>query len=253
MQDKKNQNILFTKDNSSKNRARLSKLLKKYPFSLNIQYKHLELNTLHDKVIDPVEVKRLSIFAIDKQFLKMKFKKLNSHKDSYWLNTEANQAVIQQRNEPKESEQIDSNLENESPIIEPNELNQSDDLTVEQGTDQQKIMMAAKKKDNKHADQDFQIAHFTEWLDGLKKSKKSKDSDEPSSKERKKKKKKKKKDKKLKAKKKQKEAEVISETLAELMAKQGYTDRAIEMYKRLSLLFPEKNSYFAGKIEDLNN
>jgi len=45
--------------------------------------------------------------------------------------------------------------------------------------------------------------------------------------------------------------ELISETLAEIHTKQGKTDRAIEIYKKLSLKFPEKSSYFAKKIESI--
>jgi len=45
--------------------------------------------------------------------------------------------------------------------------------------------------------------------------------------------------------------ELVSETLAELHAKQGRTDRAIAFYEKLSLMFPEKSSYFAKKIESV--
>ena len=45
--------------------------------------------------------------------------------------------------------------------------------------------------------------------------------------------------------------DVISETLARLLAKQGYRDKAIHMYQRLCLAFPEKDAYFAAEIEKL--
>lgn len=44
---------------------------------------------------------------------------------------------------------------------------------------------------------------------------------------------------------------VASETLAVLLARQGHTGKAIEMYERLRLLFPEKSAYFAARIENL--
>lgn len=44
---------------------------------------------------------------------------------------------------------------------------------------------------------------------------------------------------------------VASETLAILLARQGHADKAIEMYERLRLLFPEKSAYFAARIENL--
>lgn len=45
--------------------------------------------------------------------------------------------------------------------------------------------------------------------------------------------------------------DVISETLARLLAKQGYRDKAVDMYERLRLAFPEKSAYFAAEIEKL--
>jgi hypothetical protein len=45
--------------------------------------------------------------------------------------------------------------------------------------------------------------------------------------------------------------EVITETMAEVLVKQGKTQRAVELYHKLSLLNPSKNAYFAAKIEQL--
>ncbi len=46
--------------------------------------------------------------------------------------------------------------------------------------------------------------------------------------------------------------ELMSEALAELLAKQGNKARAKEMYKHLILKFPEKKAFFAEKIMDLS-
>ena len=46
---------------------------------------------------------------------------------------------------------------------------------------------------------------------------------------------------------------LVSETLAQLLERQGHTDRAIEMYEQLSLIYPEKSSFFARKIETLRD
>ncbi len=45
--------------------------------------------------------------------------------------------------------------------------------------------------------------------------------------------------------------EVFSETYAKILAQQGKYKKAIKMYKRLSLIFPKKNTYFAAEIEKL--
>jgi tetratricopeptide (TPR) repeat protein len=46
-----------------------------------------------------------------------------------------------------------------------------------------------------------------------------------------------------------KEEGLISESLAEIMIKQGKYDKAVDMYRKLSLRNPQKNTYFAHKIE----
>lgn len=49
------------------------------------------------------------------------------------------------------------------------------------------------------------------------------------------------------------ESGIISESLAKILASQGKVDKAIDMYKKLSLRNPEKRSYFASLIENLNS
>ena len=46
---------------------------------------------------------------------------------------------------------------------------------------------------------------------------------------------------------------LVSETLAMIYAKQGCINKAIKVYKKLSLLFPEKSCYFANQIQELKN
>jgi len=46
-------------------------------------------------------------------------------------------------------------------------------------------------------------------------------------------------------------SDMISETLAEVLASQGHTHAAIEMYEKLCLIYPEKKTLFAFKIEKL--
>ncbi|WP_298063152.1 hypothetical protein [uncultured Rikenella sp.] len=47
------------------------------------------------------------------------------------------------------------------------------------------------------------------------------------------------------------DGEIATETLAGIYMAQGQTDRAIEIYYRLSLKYPEKSAYFAHLIADL--
>jgi hypothetical protein len=45
--------------------------------------------------------------------------------------------------------------------------------------------------------------------------------------------------------------EIVTETMAEVLVKQGKTDKAIQLFIKLSFLDPSKSAYFAARIEQL--
>jgi hypothetical protein len=47
------------------------------------------------------------------------------------------------------------------------------------------------------------------------------------------------------------QTDVITETMAEVLGKQGKKAQAIDLYRKLSLLYPEKSVYFASRIDEL--
>jgi hypothetical protein len=49
------------------------------------------------------------------------------------------------------------------------------------------------------------------------------------------------------------EGEIVTEAMAEVWAKQGNKEKAIETYNKLSLLNPDKSAYFASLIDELKN
>lgn len=46
--------------------------------------------------------------------------------------------------------------------------------------------------------------------------------------------------------------EVVTEAMADVLAQQGRHAQAIEVYRKLTLLHPEKSAFFAAQIEKLN-
>lgn len=45
--------------------------------------------------------------------------------------------------------------------------------------------------------------------------------------------------------------EIVTEAMAEVLKKQGKTEKAIQLYTKLSFLNPDKSAYFAAKIQEL--
>ena len=47
------------------------------------------------------------------------------------------------------------------------------------------------------------------------------------------------------------ERDILTESMAEVLAKQGMYENAIALYQKLSLIYPPKSAYFASRIEQL--
>jgi hypothetical protein len=87
-----------------------------------------------------------------------------------------------------------------------------------------------------------QLKSFTEWLKTMKKVNESKLSGTNESSEN---------SMQLFAEKSNQDQQVLTETMAEILIKQGKINKAKEIYLKLSLLNPSKNAYFATKIEQI--
>ena len=48
-----------------------------------------------------------------------------------------------------------------------------------------------------------------------------------------------------------KQSEVVTEAMADVLIKQGKTDKALQVYMKLSFLYPDKSAYFADQIKKL--
>ncbi len=241
-------------------RAAISKdqvmsLLERFPYNLNLQYLLLE-KTADNQLENGDVVKKSSSMAIDRRFLKNKLQALESNSER---SLESGRKVnkVSSGEAPKISQTVRVRKNEEEVTLE----KQKEERYVNQEAEEKLAKMSKKKKKKQHSVKKEQknqsepmVDSFEAWLASLEASVKAVEKESKSKKKKKKGKKKSKKKELLVAKLSlEEDDEVISETLANLLANQGYNEKAIDMYEKLSLLFPEKSTYFARKIEHLKN
>ena len=179
-----------------------------------------------------------------------------SNSDQTESKTEKSEPVIQNKVKSKGFSQIHSTQANQSITSSTEDTKASDFLAWIRSKNQQ-----VKKDDIIKNTDESEESRLVSDLPTNQRIDKAEKKDKKDKKKSKKKKKKKKKAKKEKAKKKKLKKllessneigeEIISETLAKLLAHQGHTKKAIDMYEKLSLLNPKKSSYFAKIIQRL--
>lgn len=137
------------------------------------------------------------------------------------------------------------------------DVSETETIGLEEETPQETIPVLDKQSFNNwlkhiHKEKETQPIEEASSLDELPSIVEPKLEKPTSKKKKKNKKKKKKKETSLAKKSVIEREEVISQTLADLLAAQGYSEKAIKMYERLSLIFPEKSAFFAQKIKELS-
>lgn len=223
---------------------KLGEWKEKYPYSQMVHFLMAKKHQLEGLTDDMNIFHRASFYAVDREHLysRMTASECEAEDESEWITRAEMQVDIQQVQE--------EHSERKSVIQDIEEIQIVDE-----------IIEMDKKASTLDVEEDVNLSPFANWLSTLKPLA-SEVSDQAIVKESskgKKKKKSKKKDKKngkLEAKIKSsviKQDEIVSEPLAIILAQQGHTDKAVKMYKKLSLIFPEKSSFFAAQIEKIIN
>lgn len=203
-----------------------------------------------------------------------------SQENSEAIIEENNEVPIEEKIEPAEIEKVEETVEkNEEPIIEeaPNQTNETEPQQEtpnihQEEKEQKEFTITSTSTDNKNEELLFeplsmsdyfasqgidikpelllndklgkQMKSFTDWLKDMKRLHANKLPDQNPAVERMIQ---------MKAEKSNAEADILTETMAEVLLKQGKPEKAIELYEKLSLMNPSKSIYFAAKIDSIKN
>jgi len=217
---------------------KLGEWKQKYPYSQVVHFLMAKKHQVEGFVDDMSVYHKASFYAVDRVFLQERMTQSEVEVASL------DEVVVEPSFEPvmiKEEEQED--------VVEEDMLEEDNVLDSEISVDEGQLEEEGETKPQDSIVTE-DLSGFSKWLFSLGGGEES----DIVRKRSKKKKKKKKKKSKLEKKIEQsviKQDEIVSEALANILAMQGHKEKATAMYRKLSLIFPEKSSFFADQIEKL--
>ncbi len=245
---------------------KLGEWKEKYPYSQMVHFLMAKKHQLEGLVDDMNVFHTASFYSVDREHLynRMSHSECESAEEAEWISREAMNIG------PEELRSSDELLAADTDIVLESNESYTEAIETESEIEQPSEEIEAHQKEeaetkpsesmNSNDKEEVELSPFANWLESLApvSTENPLANQKTKVKKSKQKKSKKKKGKKtvLEAKIKKsviKEDEIVSEPLAKILADQGHTDKAIKMYKKLSLIFPEKSSFFASQIEKINN
>ncbi|GLR19647.1 hypothetical protein [Portibacter lacus] len=215
---------------------KLGEWKEKFPYAQAVHFLMAKKHQLEGFIDDMDIYHKASFYAVDRTFLQERMTRSETELGS--LVEEAEDILEEEVEEIEEVVEVATS--------------DSENIIVEEENEEVAIPIGD-TDESENVDDTETLSDFASWINSL--GDQSSESSE-SNQIKKKKKKKKKKQSKLAQKIEAsviKKDEIISEPLAQILAQQGHIEKAKLMYEKLSLIFPEKSSFFALQIEKIIN